>query len=321
MESDRLGMAMRSKWAPKRVLRRATDRLLSVAVDRSFDFCQRVGVHITPNNFYGPAPDTKALPPSLWSGVSELVGIDLRVDQQLELIQRFRTDFSTEFEILPRRSSGVPGEFYLENDLFGWLDAVIFYCMIRSFKPRRVVEVGSGMSTLLAASALDRNGVEGVGGRITAIDPFPREELLPALRDRSELLIRTVQEVPMSLFTALERNDILFIDSSHVLKIGSDVQFEYLEVIPRLSKGVLVHAHDIFLPSEYPQDWVMVHRRFWNEQYLLQAFLAFNQAFEVLWSGSLLHLRHSDVLDEAFGIYEPSQRSPGSLWFRRVRDL
>jgi hypothetical protein len=103
-----------------------------------------------------------------------------------------------------------------------------------------------------------------------------------------------------------------------VLRIGSDVQYEYLEVIPRLKPGVLVHAHDIFLPAHYPEDWVKREQRFWNEQYLLQSFLAFNSAFEVLWSGSFMHLTHSEILDRAFEIYEPSHRSPGSFWFRRI---
>jgi hypothetical protein len=311
-------MTMQRKKASRRGLRRATDRVLSFALDRSFNLWQRIGVHVTPNHFYGPVPDTSALPPALWSSDSELIGIDLRVNHQRELIQRFRTDFGAEYESLPRQPSDVVGQFYLENDLFGWLDAVIYYCMIRSIKPRRVLEIGSGMSTLLAATALDRNREEGAGGRVTAIDPYPQDDLLPFLTDRSELLLQPVQNVPLSRFSALERNDIVFIDSSHVLKIGSDVQYEYLEVIPRVGRGVLVHAHDIFLPSEYPKDWVMVQRRFWNEQYLLQAFLTFNQAFEVVWSGSYMHLKHADVLDEAFGIYEPSHRPPGSFWFRRV---
>jgi hypothetical protein len=263
-------------------------------------------------------PDTRHLPSALWAEASELVGIDLRVEEQLRLIETFRRHFSAEYEALPRTPEGNAGCFYLENDLFGWLDAVVYYCVIRNFKPKRIVEVGSGLSTLLAVSALDRNREEGVDGAITAIDPYPRDYLLPILLDRSELLIQEVQAVPISRFTSLDRGDLLFIDSSHVLKIGSDVQFEYLEVIPRLKPGVLVHSHDIFLPTHYPEDWVKREKRFWNEQYLLQAFLAFNTSFEVVWSGSFMHAAHSDVLDEAFGIYEPSHHPPGSFWFRRV---
>jgi hypothetical protein len=195
---------------------------------------------------------------------------------------------------------------------------VICYCMIRSFKPRRIIEVGSGLSTLLAASALRHNEEEGVHGEITAIDPYPRDNLLPILIDQTELLIQEVQNVPFSRFTSLDRGDVLFIDSSHVPRIGSDVQYEYLEVIPRIRPGVLVHAHDIFLRAHYPEDWVKREKRFWNEQYLLQSFLAFNSSFEVLWSGNFMRLAHSEVLDKALAIYDPSHRSPGSFWFRRV---
>jgi hypothetical protein len=104
------------------------------------------------------------------------------------------------------------------------------------------------------------------------------------------LIIDKVQNVSLSEFNKLEKNDILLIDSSHVLKIGSDVQYEYLEILPRLKKGVIVHVHDIFSPSEYPREWVLEDYRFWNEQYLLCAFLSFNSAFEVLWAGSYMHL-------------------------------
>ena len=300
------------------VLKRLTERASFFLMHRTFDFWQRLGFHFTRNHFYGPVPDTRALPDSLWTQHSELVGIDLQVEEQLDLIETFRRNFGAEYEALPRAEEGSAAHFYLENDLFGWMDAVIYYCIIRQWKPRRIVEVGSGLSTLLAATALDRNREEGIDGAITAIDPYPREYLRPMLEDKAELLTQEVQTVPLSRFTTLDRGDVLFIDSSHVLKIGSDVEFEYLEVIPRLKRGVLVHSHDIFLPAQYPEDWVKRQRRFWNEQYLLQAFLAFNSSFEVVWSGSFMHAAHSDVLNGAFGIYEPSHRPPGSFWFRRV---
>lgn len=301
----------------RRMLTGVRERAISTAITKTFHLWQRIGVHVTPRHFYGPVPDTRELPPALWERGSELVGIDLRVDQQLELVRRLGSRFGAELEELPRAPSGRPGEFYLENDLFGWLDATIYHCMLREFRPQRVIEVGSGLSTLLAIRALERNDADGASGAITAIDPYPQRGLLSTLTERADVLMKRVQDVPLSRFEALEANDILFIDSSHVLKIGSDVQFLYLEVIPRLTPGVLVHAHDIFLPSEYPEDWVRHHQRFWNEQYLLQAFLSFNDVFEVVWSGSLLHRDHPEVLDAAFSIYDPSHRPPGSFWFRR----
>jgi hypothetical protein len=104
-----------------------------------------------------------------------------------------------------------------------------------------------------------------------------------------------------------------------VLKIGSDVQFEFLEVLPRLNKGVIVHVHDIFLPAEYPQEWVMQKHRFWTEQYLLQTFLSFNHSFEVLWAGSFMHLKHSDKVAAAFASYRREAHLPGSFWMKRAR--
>ena len=117
----------------------------------------------------------------------------------------------------------------------------------------------------------------------------------------------------------LEAGDVLFIDSSHMLRIGSDVQFEYLEILPRLKPGVIVHIHDIFLPAEYPRNWVHDKHIFWNEQYLLQAFLAFNASFEVLWGGSWMHLNHPAELESAFQSYKRENQWPGSFWIRRVQ--
>jgi hypothetical protein len=131
------------------------------------------------------------------------------------------------------------------------------------------------------------------------------------------VLPKKVQEIPLSTFAKLERNDVLFIDSSHVLTIGSDVRYEYLDILPRVKPGVLVHCHDIFLPAEYPKEWVLDDHRFWNEQYLLQAFLTFNNEFEVLWAGSYMHLKHPDLLAAAIPSYRQEKCYPKSFWIRR----
>ena len=130
----------------------------------------------------------------------------------------------------------------------------------------------------------------------TAIDPFPNRILRKGITGLSRLVPEPVQKVPLAEFEKLREKDMLLIDSSHVLKIGSDVEYEYLEILPRLNKGVLVSFHDIFLPAEYRKGWVMRDHCFWNEQYLLQAFLAFNSSFRILWAGSYMHLIHSEKL-------------------------
>jgi hypothetical protein len=133
----------------------------------------------------------------------------------------------------------------------------------------------------------------------------------------SRLIEKKVQDVPISEFTRLHENDILFIDSSHVITIGGDVQYEYLEIIPRLEKGVLIHVHDVFFPAEYPKEWVMEKLRFWNEQYILQAFLAFNESFKILFAGSFMHLNYPEKLEKVFAAYNHNVDWPHSLWMRR----
>jgi hypothetical protein len=173
----------------------------------------------------------------------------------------------------------------------------------------------------LSAAALLKNAAEEPGHSpcdFTAIEPHPAPDIRAGFPGLTRLLERRAQDVPLETFGALGENDVLFIDSSHVLAIGSDVQYEFLEIIPRLRPGVLVHVHDIFLPAEYPKRWV-VDGRFWDEQYLLQAFLAFNNSFEVLWAGHWMHLTHPEQLRAAFSTYDPAKAAPGSFWMRRVR--
>jgi predicted O-methyltransferase YrrM len=197
------------------------------------------------------------------------------------------------------------------------VDGEILYCFIRHFKPKRIIEIGSGYSTRLSLLAARRNAEDGhARAGVIACEPYPEEVLSRGL-DGLTLRQTFVQDVPLTEFDSLQANDILFIDSSHVLKIGSDVQYEYLEILPRLRPGVIVHVHDIFLPAEYPRTWVMDQFRFWTEQYLLQAFLAFNETFEVLWAGSYMHLTHPERLERAFRSYQRTTRWPGSFWMRR----
>jgi hypothetical protein len=189
--------------------------------------------------------------------------------------------------------------------------------MIRRLRPSKILEIGSGNSTYISAMATVRNKEQGSDCELICIEPFPNVILRKGFPGLSRLVVRPMQEVSLAEFENLGENDILFIDSSHMLKIGSDVQRIYLEVLPVLKKGVVVHIHDIFLPAEYPRQWVMEHRMFWNEQYLLQAFLTFNERFEVLWAGSYMHLWHGDELGRAFKSYDRRKNWPGSFWIRR----
>ncbi len=307
-------------------MRRILNRIWGVFLGRlifgekAFLFLQRLGVHVTPNHFYQPVPDTTKLKDNLWSEHSELVGIDINETKQLELLSLFVSRFRTEYEHFPKSKTTVPHEYYLNNGNFESVDAEILYCMIRNFKPRRIFEIGSGYTTYLSAQAVLQNAEEDNSYQceLVAIEPYPNETLKAGFPGLTSLLTKEVQDIPLSEFKKLEEHDILFIDSSHVLKIGSDVQYEYLDILPRLNKGVIIHVHDIFLPAEYPKKWVLHDRRFWTEQYLLQALLAFNSSFEVLWAGSWMHLKYPERLEAAFSSYQRNKTLPGSFWLRRI---
>ena len=243
--------------------------------------------------------------------------INLNEERQIEFLSELSAAYKVEYDSFPTHKTDTPWEYYVDNDFFPSVDSEILYCMIRHFKPQRVIEVGSGNTTYLAAQAMRKNREDEANydGELVAIDPYAIETVMAGFPGLSRLLRVPIQDMPLSEFDRLGKDDILFIDSSHVLSIGSDVQYEFLEIFPRLRTGVIVHLHDIFLPAEYPKDWVLRRHRFWTEQYLLQAFLAFNDSFEVLWASSYMHMTHPDLLKQAF---RPYNRWPGSFWIRKT---
>jgi hypothetical protein len=287
---------------------------------RTFNFWQSLSVHITPNHFYAPIPDTRTLADRIWTSRLDAPGLVLDEAGQLRRLAGFEEGFGAEYRAFPRAATGNPRDYFVNNRQFESVDGEVLWCMVRGLRPRRVVEVGSGYSTRLIARAALANAGEGHPLDYVVIDPFPSGTLRAGLPGVSRLIAQRVQDVSGSEFDELGQDDILFIDSSHVLKIGSDVQFEYLDLLPRLNLGVVVHAHDIFLPAEYPRSWVMGMKRFWNEQYILQAFLAFNREFQVLWASSFMHLRQPERLEAAFPTYDRDSHWPASFWFQRVAD-
>jgi hypothetical protein len=271
---------------------------------RYFTLWQDRGYHVTGVHYYSPVPDTRTLKDELWRNPSALVGIDMNEASQLALLSELITRYAFEHEGAEAQEPAGP-------------DWTVLYCMIRHFKPRRIIEIGAGLSTRVSAAAVEANCREaGFQASLVAIEPYPTPDLVAGFAGLSELKQVAVQDVPLDEFQQLGENDILFIDSTHVMKIGSDVHYEFLEIIPRLRRGVIIHVHDIFLPYEYPRDWIMERSAFWNEAYILQAFLAFNSAFEVLLANSYLHHRHPDAMKGAFGQYYDV---PGSFWMRRVQ--
>jgi hypothetical protein len=276
-----------------------------------FRLWERHGFHVTPVHFYQPIPDTQALPETLWNRPSELVGIEMNDAVQLDLLRNHFPKFRGEYDQFPAEPTGGPGRFHFNNGLFDGTDALVAYCMIRHFQPRLIIEVGGGFSSLVAAEAIAKNK----GSALICIEPFPLDFLRKGVLGLRSLIEKKVEDIELEFFSQLHSGDILFIDSSHTVRIGADVNYLFLEVLPRLKPGVIVHVHDIFLPFDYRRDWVMDELRFWAEQYLLQAFLTFNSEFEVLMANGYLGHRYMEDLKATF------TNSPwwggGSFWIRR----
>jgi predicted O-methyltransferase YrrM len=248
-----------------------------------------------PGHFYSPIPDLREIDLDASRLFGEhnlpLVGINLRPEDQIRTFNTIServaiTEFSE--EKIPQR------RYYSQNNQYGLTDAYTLVGMLRMLRPRRVIEVGSGFSS---AVMLDSLPVED-SPRFTFVEPFParlQTLLRPEDDVRFELLERRIQDVPLSTFATLQANDLLFIDSSHVVKTGSDVVYLLTDVLPRLGSGVVVHIHDIFFPFELPEIWVR-NGHGWSENYLLKAFLQFNTAFEILLFLSWMHNQSPDVL-------------------------
>ncbi len=269
-----------------------------------------------PGHFYSPIPDLDeiaAREEQIFGAVAESIpGVDLRIEDQRELLERFAT-FYTELPFSPEPSEGL--RYHYENPAYSYSDAIMLHCMIRHLEPRRIVEIGSGYSSCMT---LDTNDLF-FDGQIetTFIEPYP--ELLhglmkPGDAERVRIIDRPVQEVAPETFEALGVNDILFVDSTHVSKIGSDVNHIFFEVLPRLNEGVHIHFHDIGYPFEYPKEWIFEGRA-WNETYMLRAFLSFNPHFRVLLMNTYMHRFHREFFDQHMPLC--TKNPGGSIWMRK----
>ena len=274
------------------------------------DACLDRGFLPVPIHFYEPIFDHRTLPASIWDRRSDLPGIPFDEDEQVQALRELAV-YGSEPK-WPRHGNGAG--YHWNNPSFGYTSACLLYAVLRRHRPNRVLEIGAGMSTLVAAEAVKQNG----NGTITTVDPYAPNH---AYVQDVKVITQEAQEVPLTVFEELDESDLLFIDSSHVARTGSDVNYLYLEVLPRLRPGVLVHMHDIYLPYEYPRVYSQREqsRQFWNEQYLLQAFLAMNSSYRVELATHLLWRDHSDLFSEVFPGYDASiHRDPTSFYIRRV---
>ena len=281
---------------------RAAHHLLFLAQSRP-DLSDRWGYHIRPIHFYEPLPDFRSITAEQINRRRTYPGIDFNWKEQLTLV----TALAAYRDELPEL------QFDFDNGFFNGFDAAVYYSLIRNLQTQRIVEIGGGYSTQIAHKALARNGT----GTLTCIEPYPEERLNGASLD-IELITKRVEEIDIDFFSGLKANDILFIDSSHTVKFGSDVCYEFLEVLPLLKPGVWIHVHDIFFPHDYPEEWLIKRRQAWNEQYLLEAFLSFNSRFSVQLANYWFCLDH---LEEAARLW-PRALSPNygacSFWMKRV---
>ncbi|MEM7706165.1 MAG: class I SAM-dependent methyltransferase [Pseudomonadota bacterium] len=265
-------------------------------------------------HFYSPVVNPSSLSGDLWSDRSGVAGIDFCSDRHRLLLSDWFPRHLPHFDY-PFDEPEDPSRYFVGNSQFSWLDARTLFVFLRELRPKRMVEVGSGFSSLLSADVNHRFLNDEMD--LTCIEPFPRPFLTTAIAGLNRVVTEKVENVDLTLFGQLESGDILFIDSSHVAKTGSDVNHLFFEVIPRLSAGVFFHIHDIFLPGEYPREWVVNENRSWNEQYLLQAFLMFNQSFEVFFGCSYAHRSFPDLVGAALGLGGQSFGG-GSMWIRRT---
>lgn len=272
---------------------------------------QKFGANVLPINFYSNTPSLDEIESSYEYTTSEPPYFNARVFVQETLRQTLEgcLAFSTEFNPPLVGDEETCMKFFWQNGQFSYSDAMSYYCFARMARPANIVEIGSGFSTLIALEAIEKNRA----GTVHCIEPFPRD----FLKKDNRLTLHTVkaQDIqPEFLNDILRDNDILFIDSTHTVKTGSDCLHIYLRLLPALRRNIFVHVHDVFLPFGMPQGWLLDRQIFWTEQYLLLAFLIDNSKASVLY-GSTYNAKWNSLLMDKFmgGKYPPGG---GSLWFR-----
>ena len=264
------------------------------------------GYHVRPVHYYDPLPDFRTITAGATTRRRESPAIEFNLPAQVSLVRRLAADYRSELDALQASAA-----FDFHNDHIAGFDAAMYYALIRDLRPARIIEIGSGFSTRIAAEAAQRNRASGSPVELMCIEPFPQPRLTDAKLEIT-LIEKRVEEVDLALFEALHANDILFIDSSHAVKFGGDVCREFLEILPRLKPGVWVHVHDIFFPQDYPARWLIDQRLAFTEQYLLEAFLAFNRQFAVRATLHWLKLDHPGAVAE---LCSPPLQPEGDLGF------
>jgi hypothetical protein len=295
----------------------------------------RLGFHIHPAHYYAPVPNIIELERTtdLWAKPSAMSGIHIDLDEQIDNLRRVCTPFQEEFRGNPYYWHATKQPFRSgRSRFFGYLEAQVLHAVVRHYKPARLIEIGGGVPTYCTFQAMSMNARDtGVNGHITCIEPDPTDMVrnINENAENFELIARPIQDVPLEYFKQLNVNDIVFIDSNHAVRSGSELNYTVLEILPIIPKGVLVHFHDIYLPYDYDRD---VLRTFMhpNETALVAAFLSCNTRYKILFAMSMLHYQHqqemqgvlpeyqpeSDWRGMRVGEYDQAKHFPSSLWLR-----
>lgn len=298
------------------------NQLLEYGLKKNINFCSYIEyehINLKPSNFfkdghfYSTIPNIETINKYLNvvedTETKELLGIEMNNDKQKQLFIKMQMYFEEFFDLYLKNKSK---RYFEENNYFGLMDAATLFSYIRMCKPKKIIEIGSGFSS---AVMLDTSDEYNLDIEFVFIEPFP-ERLYTLLTEKDkknnkiEISQKTVQEIDISVFETLEAGDILFVDSSHVSKLNSDVNFILFEVLPRLKEGVLIHFHDITYPFDYPKEWIK-EGRYWNEAYLLRSFLQYNSKFKIhLWPNYIFNKK---LIEDKY-IGSKNKNYGGSLW-------
>jgi len=270
---------------------------------------RRAGFHLVRADFYSPIPDTDAVPASAWAEPSPMPGLDLDLDAQVALLEGPLAPLLAQFRPPRHAASG----YFFDNAMYGLIDAAVLWALVRSSRPATVLEIGAGFSSLVVDAALAANGA----GEHRVVDPYP-SPLLAQLRPTASVRALPATDVPLEEFAALRAGDVLFVDTTHTVRIAGDVLYLLLQAVPALAPGVLVHVHDVFRPYEYPRFFFDEVGVVWQEHYLLQALLAFNDRFEVVCANHALWRERRPALDALIPGLAGFDQGPSGFWFRRT---
>ena len=309
-ERDALRLELKELYQQHNALNSHKDEINSELIE-----VKRKQGFVPAGHFYSPIPsfdEIKNEEQRIFKNTANTVsGVEFNGEDQLKLAKRF-VDYYESMPFEAKKKEGL--RYYFENPAFSYSDAILLHCMIRDLKPKRIIEVGSGFSSCMMLDTNELFFDESIA--TTFIEPYP--ELLMSLikeedKDRIKIIPSRLQDIDLNYFDELQANDILFIDSTHVSKIDSDVNRIVFEILPRLSSGVYIHFHDIFFPFEYPKEWVFEGRA-WNEAYILKAFLQYNESFRIVLMNTYLSCFHQKFIKENLPL---CLTHTGSIWIRK----